>query len=45
MFNKVHDQRSPPLVAEQVLLEVRDWRLAGLGVGGLDLSVRVTFLV
>ena len=30
----------PPQLADLVLLEVKDWRIAGFGVGGLDPFVR-----
>lgn len=40
VFNRAHDQRTPEQVVTQVLLDIKDWSLAGFGVGGLDPFVR-----
>jgi exonuclease III len=40
VFNRAQDQRSPEELVKQVTDDIRQWRLAGLGVGGLDPFVR-----
>ncbi|XP_073360400.1 uncharacterized protein [Aegilops tauschii subsp. strangulata] len=40
VFNRVLDQRTPEQLATLVLSEIKEWSLAGFGVGGLDPFVR-----
>lgn len=40
VFNRVHDQRTPHQLVTMVILEIKEWSLAGLGVGGVDPFVR-----
>ena len=40
VFNKPQQQRTPSQLVEMVLGDIKEWKLAGLGVGGLDPFVR-----
>lgn len=45
VFNRNDQVRSPSNLASQILEEIKLWRQAGVGIGGLLLFVRVVFVI